>query len=156
MTINDQIEDEKLQYDIHRQAAKISDKIGKYEYLTGEERSASNQNQIRKQATFAYSSLGKAFEKQTKTTECQGKNQVDILKTLKPEELETIEVKSVVNEKHLKFKEVFNELSNERIYNNSKKVNFNNLTYHYKGSNTAPINFIDFKGPMHIYNEQKQ
>ena len=99
--------------------------------------------------------MGKAFEKQTKTTECQGKNQVDILKTLKPEELETIEVKSVVNEKHLKFKEVFNELSNERIYNNSKKFNFNNLTDHYKGSNTAPINFIDFKGPMHIYNEQK-
>ena len=99
--------------------------------------------------------MGKAFEKQTKTTECQGKNQVDILKTLKPEELETTEDKSVVNEKHLKFKEVFNELSNERIYNNSKKVNFNNLTDHYKGSNTAPINFIDFKGPMHIYNEQK-
>ena len=66
MTINDQIEDGKLKYDIHRQAAKISDNIGKYEYLTGEERLASNQNRIRKQAKFAYSPLGKAFEKQTK------------------------------------------------------------------------------------------
>ena len=40
MTINDQIRDEKLQYDINREAAKISalssGKIHKYEYLTGE------------------------------------------------------------------------------------------------------------------------
>ena len=38
MTINDKIRDEKLQYDINREAAKISalssDKIHKYEYLT--------------------------------------------------------------------------------------------------------------------------
>ena len=38
MTINDQIRDEKLQYDINKKAAKISalssGKIGKYEYLT--------------------------------------------------------------------------------------------------------------------------
>ena len=41
MTIEDQIKDEKLQYDINREAAKISAlsscKIDKYEYLTGEE-----------------------------------------------------------------------------------------------------------------------
>ena len=41
MTINDQTRDEKLQYDINREAAKISalssDKITKYEYLTGED-----------------------------------------------------------------------------------------------------------------------
>ena len=40
MTIDDQIKDEKLQYDINREAAKISafssGKINKYEYLTGE------------------------------------------------------------------------------------------------------------------------
>ena len=39
MTINDQIENEKLQYDINREAAKISaltsGKTNKYEYLTG-------------------------------------------------------------------------------------------------------------------------
>ena len=50
MTIDDQIEDEKLQYDINIEAAKISvissDKIGKYEYLTGEEILASNQKRI--------------------------------------------------------------------------------------------------------------
>ena len=41
MTINDPIRDEKLQYDINREAAKISafssGKIDKYEYLTGED-----------------------------------------------------------------------------------------------------------------------
>ena len=46
MTINDQIRDEKLQYAINREAAKIfalsSGKIHKYEYLTGEDTSPSN------------------------------------------------------------------------------------------------------------------
>ena len=41
MTIEDQVKDEKLQYDINRETAKISalssSKIDKYEYLTGEE-----------------------------------------------------------------------------------------------------------------------
>ena len=50
MTINDQITDEKLQYDISREAAKIavllSRKIHKYEYLTGEDILPSNQQQI--------------------------------------------------------------------------------------------------------------
>ena len=50
MTIEDQIMDEKLQYDINREAAKISalssDKIDKYEYLTGEEILPSNRQQI--------------------------------------------------------------------------------------------------------------
>ena len=56
----------------------------------------------------------------------------------------------------MKYKEVFNELSNERIgeiYNISNEISFNNLTYYFKGSNTALINCIDFRGPMHTYNE---
>ena len=80
MTIEDQIKDEKLQYDINREAAKISalssGKIGKYEYLTGEEMLPSNQQQIIQQAKFNYSPLGKALEKQIKTIEDQGKNKL--------------------------------------------------------------------------------
>ena len=76
MTIDDQIEDEKLQYDINREAAKISalssGKIDKYEYLTGEEILPSNQKQIIEQGNFTYSSLSKAFEKQIKATQNQG------------------------------------------------------------------------------------
>ena len=34
-------------------------------------------------------------------------------------------------------------------------VKKNNLTDHFKGSNNAPIHFIDFTGPMCIYNEIK-
>ena len=47
-------------------------KIGKYEYLTGEEILPSNQRQIIEKAKFAYYPLGKAFEKQVKTIEYQG------------------------------------------------------------------------------------
>ena len=83
MTIDDQIKDEKLQYDVNREAAKISalspGKIDKYEYLTGEEILPSNKKQIIEQAKFSYLPLGKAFEKQTKTIENQGKKQVDAL-----------------------------------------------------------------------------
>ena len=104
MTTDDQIEDEKLQDDINREAAKISalssDKIGKCEYLTGEEILPSNQKQIIEKAKFTYSPQGKAFEKQTKTIEDQIKKQVDIIKTLKPKKLEIIEDKSDDNEKH--------------------------------------------------------
>ena len=75
MTIEDQIRDEKLQYNINREAAKISTlssgKIHNYEYLTGEEILPSNQQQIIEQAKLTYSPLRKAFEKQTKTIEDQ-------------------------------------------------------------------------------------
>ena len=47
MAIDDQIRDEKLQYNTDREAAKTStlssSQIGKYEYLTGEEILSSNQ-----------------------------------------------------------------------------------------------------------------
>ena len=80
MTIEDQIKDEKLQYDINREAAKIlalsSGKLDNYEYLTGEEILSSNQQQIIQQAKFSYSPLGKAIEKQRKTIEDQEEKQV--------------------------------------------------------------------------------
>ena len=75
MTTDDQIKDEKLQYGINREPAKISalslGKFNKYEYLTGEEVLLSNKQQIIEQAKFEYSPLGKAFEKQVKTIEYQ-------------------------------------------------------------------------------------
>ena len=86
MTIEDQIKDEKLQYDINREAAKISalssGKLDKYEYLTGEEILPSNQQQIIQHAKFNYSLLGRALEKQRKTIEDQGKKQVVAFESL--------------------------------------------------------------------------
>ena len=90
MTINDEIRDEKLQYDINGEAAKISalssGKIHKYEYLTGEDILPSNQQQIIEQARFTYALLGKAFEKQIKTFEDKRQKKIDALESLKPKE----------------------------------------------------------------------
>ena len=94
MTINDQIKDEKLQYDINREAVRISalssGKLHKYEYLTSEDILPSNQQQITEQTKFADSPLGKAFDKQIKTIDDQGKEQVDALNTLKPSDKDII------------------------------------------------------------------
>ena len=83
MTIDDKIKDEKLQYDIKRQAAKMSaissGKIGKYDYLTSEEIIPSDQSRITEQAKFTYCPLGKAFERQVKTIEDQREKQIKVL-----------------------------------------------------------------------------
>ena len=67
MTTDDKIRDQKLQFDINREAAIISalssGKIDKYKYLTGEEILPFNQRQIIEQPKFTYSPLGKAFER---------------------------------------------------------------------------------------------
>ena len=87
MTIDDPIRDDKLQYDINREAAKLSalssKKFNKYEYLNGEEILPSNQKQMIGQAKFTYSPLGKAFENRIKTIEDQGEKQVKTLEHLK-------------------------------------------------------------------------
>ena len=56
MIINDQIKDEKLQYDIDIEATKISalssGKLYKYEYLTGEDILSSDQSRVIEQTKF--------------------------------------------------------------------------------------------------------
>ena len=120
MTIDDQIRDEKLQYDIDREAAKISalssNNIGKYEYLTGEEILPSNQQQIIEQAKFAFSPLEKALQKQIKTIEDEGKKQIKAIQN--PGQVKTIEKYTYDNEDTpliSKQKEIFNELVDERL-----------------------------------------
>ena len=80
MTIDDKIRDEKLLYDINREAAKISalssGKIDKNNYLSGDEILPSDQRRVIKQAKFNYSPSGESLEKQTKTIEDQGKKQI--------------------------------------------------------------------------------
>ena len=69
MTIHAKFRDEKIQYDINREAAKISasssGKIDKYEYLTDRKVLPSDQGQTIEQSNFGYSRLGKALQKQT-------------------------------------------------------------------------------------------
>ena len=65
MTIDDKIRDEKVKYNINREAAKISalssGKTDKYEFLTGEEILLSLLSRLIEQAKFTYSPLGKTF-----------------------------------------------------------------------------------------------
>ena len=104
MAINDQIRDEKLQYDINRKAVEVSalssSKIDTYEYLTEKEILPSNHQQIIEQAKFTYSPLGKALEKQIKTVEDQGKKLGVVLKDLKPKE-QTKAIADKFDDKHL-------------------------------------------------------
>ena len=93
MTIEDQIRDEKIQYDNNREAAKISalssGKIDTYECLTGDKILRSNQQQMIERTKFTYSPLGKIFEKQTKTIKGQGEKQADPFKAFKSKIIKT-------------------------------------------------------------------
>ena len=93
--IDDKIRDEKLQYNIDRQAAKKSAlsswKIDKYESLTGEEMLLTDQKRVIKQAKLTYFPLEKKFEIQTKRLKRKEEKQVKALKALMEEELESIE-----------------------------------------------------------------
>ena len=157
MTINDQIRDEKLQYDINRKAAEISakssGKLHKYEYLTGEDILPSNQQQIIEQARFTYSPLGKAFEKQIKTIEDQGEKQIKAIqdqgqvKTIKKYDYDAEDTPFISKQK-----EIFNELVDERlekITDLNERVNSNDLIYRYKGQNAA-VKFDEFDNAFSI------
>ena len=151
MTIEDQIKDEKLQYDINREAAKISalssGKLDKYEYLTGEEILPSNQQQIIQQAKFTYSPLGKAFEKQTKTIEDQGKKQFVALESLKDPNKKLAPVKDFIPMENLN-PEIINEI--KRIEEMEKQVDRNRMVY--KGTNKT-YDFRNFKTTRAFGNE---
>ena len=109
---------------------------------------------ILEQAKFTYSPLGKAFERQIKTIEDQGKKQVE---ALKPEDLKLEEQKAIedkFDDKLSMQKETYNRLLGKRlneIKEISKKMDFNYLTYYFKTSGVSPINFIKFKGPFGFF-----
>ena len=94
--------------------------------------------------------MGKAFEKQIKTIEDQGKKQVDALKVLEPKEIE-----SGSNNKPVINKEICDKILEERMEEILKmrdKIDFSNLIYDFKGK-TASVNFGKFGGPVYIYGQ---
>ena len=159
MTINDQIRDEKLQYDINREAAKISalswGKIHKYEYYTGEDILPSNQQQIIEQSKFTYSPSGKAFEKLVKTIEDQGQKQVKALEELKPkEQTKPIEDKS---NNQSKATAIFNDLINKRkkiISELYDSIDYNNLKFEYVVPQ-KDVSFYEYKDSKELFNAIK-
>ena len=138
MTIDDQIRDEKLQYNINREAAKISalssGKIRKYEYLTSEDILPSKQ--IIEQAKFTYSPLGKAFDKQIKTIEDQGQKQVKALEGL---ESKSKSIEGIFTEGY-ESSEIKNKVDEIKEY--EKNINRNNMIYH---SSKESFDFNVFK-----------
>ena len=159
MKINDKIRNEKLQYDINREAAKISTlssgKIHKYEYLTGQHILPSNQPQI-EQVKFTYSPLGKAFEKSIKTIKNQGKKQLEVLKDLTPkEQTKPFEDKS---NNHSRATNIFNDLINKRkkIRNELYEgVDYNNLKFEYVGP-TKYVSFYEYKDSKELFHAIKK
>ena len=155
MTIEDQIKDEKLQFDINRDAAKISalssSKLDKYEYFTGEEIIPSNQQQIIQQAKFNYSPLGKAIEKQRKTIEDQGKEQLKAIQD--NNQLVSIN-KDDYKDKLLlsKEREIFKDISNRRlnkIEELNNKIDYDDLDYVVL-SKDMEYNFSIEKDPINL------
>ena len=162
MTIEDQIKDEKLQYDINREAAKISalssGKIDKYEYLTGEEILPSNQQQIIQQAKLTYFPLGKAFEKQIKTIKDQGIKQVKAIQDNK--QLVNINNNDGYKDKlsHSKEREIFKNIYNKRldkIEELNNKIDYDNLKYVVVGTGDE-YNFDNLDEPLTLLNNIKK
>ena len=161
MTIEDQIKDEKLQYDINREAAKISalssGKIDKYEYLTGKEILPSNQRQIIGQAKFNFSPLGKAFEKQIKTIEDQGKRQVKAIQDNKQlVDINNDDYKDKLL--HSKEREIFKDIYNKRldkIEELNNKIDYDNLKYVVVGTGDE-YNFNNLDEPLTLLNNIKK
>ena len=135
MTIEDQIKDEKLQYDSNREAAKISalssGKLDKYEYLTGEEILQSNQQQTIQQAKFNYAPLGKAIEKQRKTIEDQEEKQAKAIQDNK--QLVNINKDDYKNKLLLsKEREIFKDITNKKlnkIEEMNNEIDYDDLDY---------------------------
>ena len=163
MTIEDQIKDEKLQYDINREAAKMpalsSGKTDKREYLTGDEILPSNQKQIIQQAKFNYSPLGKAFKKQIKTIEDQGKKQV---KAIQDKDLVNININKGDDYKDRlllsKEREIFIDIYNKRlgkIEELNNKIDYDNLKYASVSKRTE-YNFSELSDPITFLNEIKK
>ena len=91
----------------------------------------SNLQQIIEQAKFTYSPLGKAFEKQIKTIEDQGKKQIDALADLKPKEIKPRETKPN------KYGDYFID-GLAKIRESYKPIDFNDLTYNFEDLKIPP------------------
>ena len=159
MTIEDQIKDEKLQYDINREAAKISalssGKLDKYEYLTCEEILPSNQ--IIQQAKFNYSPLGKVFEKQIKIIKDQGNKQVKAIQD--NHQLVNINKDYDYKNKLLlsKEREILKDIYNKRldkIEEMNNKIDYDDLE-NVTLSNDMAYNFSVEKDPINLLNDIK-
>ena len=160
MTIDDQIKYEKIQYDVNREAAKISasssGKFNEYEYLTGEEVLPSNKQQIIEQAKFEYSPLGKEFEKQTKTIEDQGEKQIKAIQDNRKQLIsdDYYENKLLISKEREIFKYIYNKRL-DKIEELNNKIDYDNLKYVVERSGVE-YNFNKVKNPIDLLSDIKE
>ena len=98
--------------------------------------------------------MGKAFEKQIKTIEDQGKKQVDALEKLKPKEIKPIEGTSNNQSRAVT---IFNELINKRKELMNKlydSVDYNKLKFEYMGP-TKDVSFYEYMDSKELFNAIK-
>ena len=99
--------------------------------------------------------MGKAFEKQIKAIEDQGKKQVDALENLKPKE-ETKPTEDKCNNQS-KATIIFYEIINKRkdlmkeLYD---RVDYNNLKFEYVGP-TKDLSFYKYKNSIELFDATK-
>ena len=165
MTIDDQIKSEKLQYDINREAAKISalssGKFDKHEYLTGEEILPSNKQQIIEQAKFTYSPLGKACEKQIKTIEDQGEKQIKAIQSNKQQSISDNDYKDklLISREIEIFKDTYMKRL-DKLEELNNKIDYINLKYFVEKSgvkkDSVEYDFNKIKDPITFLNDIKE
>ena len=136
MEINDKNSDERLRYDVDREAVKRSTLSGKsdnYEYLMDEEILHSNQRQIIKQAKFTYSFF--CFWKTKKNNWSAGKKKVDTI-TNQNERLSALKNKDHHKDDHKDiYKKIFEKLVNEKfneIQELTCEINHDNLMHYFE------------------------
>ena len=121
MAINDQIRDEKLQYDINREAAKVSTlssgQTHKYEYLTGEDILPSKSTTNNRTHKIYLFSFGKSFWKSNKNNwRSRSKAGWCFRENLKDQNKQLVNVNDDYEEKlqHSKEREIFRNIYNKR------------------------------------------
>ena len=125
---------EKLQYDVNREAEKISalssGEFNKYEYVTGEEILPSNKQQIIEQAKFTYSPLGKVFEKHLKTIEDQGEKLIKAIQDNRKQLISNDDYKNklLISKEREIFKDIYNRRL-DKIKELDNKIDYDNLKY---------------------------
>ena len=114
---------------------------------------SSDQSRIIEKPSLTYSPLGKAFEKQTKTIEEQGKKQIDAI-TNQSQKLEIL-----TNKDNLKsdYKEKLDKVVKEKlgkIEELTNEIDYNDLKNYFKNS-TASKDFTDFENGVKLLNKIK-
>ena len=144
MTTDDKIRDEKLQYDINREAGKID----KYKYLTGEKILPPNQRRVIEQAKFAHSPLGKTFDKQTKTVEDQVEKQIKAIEENKRHlyNKQPGNNELLISRERKIFKNIYNKKL-DKIGELSRVIDYGDIKFIISSSGTG-TDFSELKDPV--------